>query len=109
MRIWDIEPKKLCRQHLLGEHRELHAIWSILNNNKKGYRNHPETKRWVGKKKALFLRHQKLVEEMQKRNYQHHSPLNKKGATGKATQNTLINTKKEQQIILKNKNCLCLL
>ncbi len=30
MRIWDIPPKLLCRNHLLGEHRELHAIWSIL-------------------------------------------------------------------------------
>ena len=30
MRTWDIPPEKLCRQHLLGEHRELHAIWSII-------------------------------------------------------------------------------
>jgi hypothetical protein len=30
MRIWDIEPEKLCRQHLLGEHRELHGLWVIL-------------------------------------------------------------------------------
>lgn len=30
MRIWDIHPSLLCRKHLLGEHRELHAIWSIL-------------------------------------------------------------------------------
>ena len=30
MRIWDIPPDKLCRQHLLGEHNELHAMWHIL-------------------------------------------------------------------------------
>jgi hypothetical protein len=29
-RIWDADPALLCDRHLLGEHRELHAIWSIL-------------------------------------------------------------------------------
>jgi len=47
MRIWDLSPKKLCRAHLLGEHRELHAIWSVLVNGKKGYARHPETWAWV--------------------------------------------------------------
>jgi hypothetical protein len=49
MRIWDIPPDKLCRNHLLGEHNELHAMWNILTQGKKGYSNHPETKRWVGR------------------------------------------------------------
>ena len=48
MRIWDVSPKKLCRHHLLGEHRELHAIWSVLVNGKMGYARHPETLRWRG-------------------------------------------------------------
>ena len=39
MRIWDIAAHKLCRNHLLGEHRELHAIWSILTTGKKGIKN----------------------------------------------------------------------
>ena len=43
MRIWDIPPEKLCRNHLLGEHNEQHAIWSILTHNKKGFSHHPET------------------------------------------------------------------
>jgi hypothetical protein len=43
MRIWDISPKRLCRNHLLGEHRELHAVWSVLTKGKKGYARHPET------------------------------------------------------------------
>lgn len=34
MRIWDIPPDKLCRNHLLGEHNELHAIWNILTLEK---------------------------------------------------------------------------
>jgi len=35
MRIWDLPVKDLCKNHLLGEHRELHAIWSILTKNTK--------------------------------------------------------------------------
>lgn len=107
MRIWDINPKKLCNRHLFGEHRELHAIWSILINNKKGYRNHPETKRWVGKKKALYLRHEKLVKEIKRRKYNHNSPLDRKRASGKLKQNEFVNTKTEQKIILKHKDCDC--
>ena len=107
MRIWDISPKCLCRQHLLGEHRELHAIWSILTKNKRGYRNHPETKRWQGKLKALYLRHQQLVREIKKRRYYHDSDLNKKLARGKARQDYFLETKKEQKQILKNKKCQC--
>lgn len=109
MRIWDINPKKLCRQHLLGEHRELHALWSILVNNKKGYRKHPETKRWEGKLKALYLRHEKLVKEMKRREYQHHSPLDQKKATGQIKQNQFLCSQEEQEKILKDKNCNCLL
>ncbi|HEX6642404.1 MAG TPA: pyrimidine dimer DNA glycosylase/endonuclease V, partial [Thermoanaerobaculia bacterium] len=38
MRIWDVDPAELCRAHLLGEHRELHAIWTILTQDRRGYR-----------------------------------------------------------------------
>ena len=39
MRIWDISPKNLCRKHLIAEHGELHSLWSIIINNKRGYRH----------------------------------------------------------------------
>jgi hypothetical protein len=107
MRIWDIEPNILCRQHLLGEHRELHAIWSIITNNKKGYSCHPEILRWRGKLKALYLRHEKLVIEMKKRKYNHNSPLDKKIASGSDKQNVYIDSIEEQIKILKNKKCRC--
>jgi hypothetical protein len=107
MRIWDISPKLLCRKHLLGEHRELHAIWTILTTDKKGYRNHPETKRWEGKLAALYKRHEDEVKAMIGRNYSHSSPLDKKLASGKATQDTMINTIEEQINLLKNKGCDC--
>ena len=43
MRIWDLSPGYLNRGSLLGEHRELHGLHSIIVNGKKGYANHPET------------------------------------------------------------------
>ncbi|WP_216364553.1 pyrimidine dimer DNA glycosylase/endonuclease V [Moorella sp. E308F] len=59
----------------MGKHRELHALWTILTQGKKGYSRHPETLRWRGKLKALYLRHEKLAKEMKSRSYSHCSPL----------------------------------
>ncbi|MFA6282058.1 MAG: pyrimidine dimer DNA glycosylase/endonuclease V [Candidatus Omnitrophota bacterium] len=107
MRIWDIEPDKLCRNHLLGEHRELHAIWSVLTKNKKGYSRHPETLRWKNKLAALYLRHEQLIDEMKKREYRHHSVLDYKFATGARKQSILIDSRSKQAQILRNKKCSC--
>ncbi len=109
MRVWDVSPKCLCRKHLLGEHRELHGLWNILTKHKGkgGYANHPETKRWVGREKALYLRHEALVAEMIRRGYKHLSPIDTKLAKGKAKQDRYINTVREQRVILKNKPCEC--
>jgi len=108
LRIWDISPARLCRNHLLGEHRELHAIWSILTKGKKGYSRHPETLRWKGRLKALYLRHGRLVAEFGKRGYSHHSPLDKRFASGKAVQSVYVDHPKQQLLILKRKKCGCL-
>ncbi|MDH5710662.1 MAG: DUF1722 domain-containing protein [Gammaproteobacteria bacterium] len=75
MRIWDIDPGYLNRQSLLGEHRELHGIVSIIANNKKGYSSHPETLRWVGYGWALRQRHKLLAAEMDLRGYIDRSPV----------------------------------
>lgn len=75
MRIWDVSPGYLNRQSLLGEHRELHGIVSIIVNNKKGYSNHPETLRWVGYGWALKMRHDLLASEMQLRGYAEKTPV----------------------------------
>jgi len=107
MRIWDIAPRKLCRNHLLGEHRELHAIWSILTKNKKGYSKHPETLRWKGKLAALYLRHGMLIKEMKRRGYLHSSKLHHNFAIGIKKQSVFIDSCKQQVKILRNKNCGC--
>ncbi|WP_126455936.1 DUF1722 domain-containing protein [Sulfuriflexus mobilis] len=75
MRIWDINPGYLNRQSLLGEHRELHGIVSIIVNRKRGYAQHPETLRWVGYGWALRQRHALLSAEMTLRGYTDRSPV----------------------------------
>lgn len=75
MRIWDIHPGYLNRQSLLGEHRELHGIVSIILNGKKGYSKHPETVRWLDCHWALRMRHQLLATEMKLRGYTDRSPV----------------------------------
>jgi hypothetical protein len=75
MRIWDISPGYLSRQSLLGEHRELHAVVSIIEKGKKGYSRHPETLRWKGFEPALRRRHRLLAAEMTLRNYRERSPV----------------------------------
>lgn len=107
MRVWDILPKKLCRNHLLGEHSEIHAIWSVITKNNKGYSLHPETKRWIGKLKALFNRHEKIVEEMKSRGFNHESSLNKKLAIGKSIQDKFVDSVKKQKELLRSKKCSC--
>ncbi len=107
MRIWDLEPERLCRQHLLAEHRELHGLWVILTQGKRGYANHPETARWRGKLKALYRRHEELTAEMARRGYRHHTPLPAELATGSAVQDEYQNSPAEQMEILRIKGCGC--
>lgn len=111
MRIWDVHPRLLCRKHLLAEHRELHGLWNILTIHKGtgGYSRHPETLRWVGKRKALYLRHEILQKEFIRRGYNHNSPLDRRYATGVDKQESFINTVAEQRQALKNKACDCFL
>jgi hypothetical protein len=105
VRIWDISANLLCRNHLLGEHRELHAIWSVLTNRKKGYSRHPEVLRWEGKLKALYLRHESLVSEMTVRGYIHKSPLDIKLADGASRQDSFVDSYDEQIRNLRSKKC----
>jgi Pyrimidine dimer DNA glycosylase len=109
MRIWDVPPQQLCRQHLLGEHRELHGLWNILvvHGGTGGYSRHPETQRWVGKTRALFERHEQLVMEMGRRGYRHQSPLDRAAAAGSRKQDASIDSLEEQERLLAEKPCEC--
>lgn len=74
MRAWDIDAGFLNDKSLLGEHRELHGMMSIIKHNKKGYSRHPETLRWKDFPAGLSCRHDLLREEMLLRGFKHHSP-----------------------------------
>lgn len=75
MRVWDVDPGVLCRQHLLGEHREIHALFTVITQRRSGYARHPETARWRGHLPALRLRHARVAEEMRRRGYRHRSHI----------------------------------
>ena len=107
MRIWDVDPALLCRNHLLGEHRDLHALWTILSEDRRGYRSHPETLRWEGKLAALYARHERLVSEMTARGFNHHSPLDPKAATGSSVQTAFVDSPERQRDLLAAKPCPC--
>jgi len=102
MRIWDLSPGYLNRQSLLGEHRELHGIVSIIVNKKKGYAKHPETLRWVGYGWALRMRHQLLAAEMELRGYSEKSPVRTRSKKG-VWPEIFIDSPMKQYQIIKNK------
>ncbi len=56
MRVWDLPPKKLCREHLLGEHREFHTIW-LVHSDKKQKRLFPASGNFAleGEVKSVIL------------------------------------------------------
>ncbi len=83
MRIWDVHPGYLNRQSLLGEHRELHAVVTVIDADKTGYANHPETRRWRGYGWALRMRHALLAGEMALRGYTDRSPVISSSSAGK--------------------------
>jgi hypothetical protein len=107
VRIWDLEPRLLCDQHLLGEHRELHAVWSVLTTGKTGYARHPETLRWRGRLAALYVRHEQQVAEMHRRGFRHASPLDDRLATGEARQTEFVDSLEAQRARLAARGCAC--
>ena len=82
-------------------------MWNVLTQGKAGYANHPETKRWKGKLKALYRVHEGIVREMIARGYNHKSPLDKTLATGRRIQTDLVDPVEKQVEILRQKCCKC--
>ena len=72
MRMWNVNPKTLCRKHLLGEHLEIHMFVGSINKkiSMKGY-----LEKGFLEIHNLKKRHDALVEEMESRGYNHKSPL----------------------------------
>jgi len=72
MRMWNVDPKYMCRQHLLGEHVEMHMFVGIIikGTSLEGY-----IRGGLVEVHNIQKRHDELVVEMLRRGYKHHSPL----------------------------------
>lgn len=70
--MWMVDPRMMCRQHLLGEHRELHALVGIVarGTSLAGY-----VAKGLIETRLIQPRHEALVSEMLDRGYNHYSPL----------------------------------
>ena len=106
MRVWDIPVQQLCRKHLMAQHYEIHTIYTVITDSRKGYSKHPEVIRWISNIPALVDIHNKTANEMICRGYNHRSPLPQYAVFGPQT--SLVNTIEEQINILHNKGCECM-
>lgn len=72
MRMWLVNPKLLCKKHLLGEHVECHMFVGTINKNKclSGYFNNK-----LLCVEKLKERHEELANELISRGYKHNSIL----------------------------------
>lgn len=72
MRMWNVNPKLMCRRHLLGEHLEAHMFIGCIKRNKslKGYIN-----KGLVEVHNIIKRHNILVGEMNDRGYKHKTPI----------------------------------
>lgn len=72
MRMWNIDPRKLCTQHLTGEHVELHMF---VGSIRKGISMRGYIDNGMVEIHNIRKRHKELVEEMERRGLNHKSPL----------------------------------
>ena len=70
MRMWMVDPSVMCRQHLLGEHSEIHKH---RHNFVKQHSIAGRVENGQIEPKAMKRRHNQLAREMRKRGYQHNS------------------------------------
>lgn len=72
MRMWMIDPKMLCNQHLLGEHSEIHKFkHTFVKQHKISGRLNPTVQI---EPMSMKLRHDVLAAEMARRGMNHQSP-----------------------------------
>jgi hypothetical protein len=72
MRMWMVDPSKMCRKHLLGEHVEIHMLAGSLN---KGRSVAGFLADGLLEPQSMRARHAVLAAEMASRGYRHQSPL----------------------------------
>jgi len=67
-----VDPKIMCRQHLLGEHAEIHMFIGTIS---RGYSVKGYLEKGLLEVHSLYDRHDELVREMKHRNYRHYSTI----------------------------------
>lgn len=72
MRMWCVDVKKMCRKHLLGEHVETHMMVGTL---KRGISINGYINDGLYQMDKIRERHDEIVSEMERRGYNHQSPL----------------------------------
>lgn len=74
MRMWMLSPRLLCNKHLLGQHVELHMLNGCLVRKKSldGYIN-----KHIIEPQSIQKYHNKIVDEMELRNFNHKTPIGK--------------------------------
>ena len=96
MRMWMVDPRIMCRQHLLGEHAEIHMFIGTISRGKsvRGY-----LEKGLLEVHSLYARHEELVEEMKRRGYNHSSGIDEKWKN--AEKRGAIDRKKNLEELLK--------
>ena len=72
MRMWMVDPRMMCRKHLLGEHVELHMLAGSLRRGRsiQGFIDGE-----LVEPQNIYARHDVLAAEMVARGYNHQSML----------------------------------
>jgi len=72
MRMWKLDPARMCDRHLLGEHNELHMFVGCILKGKSiaGY-----ISGGLIEVHHIRERHEELAREMKRRGFRHMSPL----------------------------------
>lgn len=72
--MWKVNPRYLCRKHLLGEHLEMHMFLGVIRtgNSLRGY-----IKNGLVEIHNIIKRHNELKAEMIRRGYNHKSNIPK--------------------------------
>jgi len=82
MRMWAINPKLMCRKHLLGEHAEMHMFSGSI---RKGIRFDGYVAKGLVEVDHIKRRHDELAKEMIVRGFQHKTPIYREEFTPYAT------------------------
>lgn len=103
MRMWMVDPRILCRKHLLGEHGEIHKH---RHNFVKGHS--------IAKRKgqieptSMKTRHDELAEEMTLRGYNHRSPYELPDLSNYDLTGFIVDTEKSTKMLIDRcDDCLC--